>query len=192
MTFALALVVLALGANEPPEQTAARGATASTETYASADLDADGHLRIRTSGGRVIVVSKASASKAGEVFGPQTGFGRPVLSDDGRAVGATALFANCCTSYDIPLQLVIHSAGKTHRFEGGLAIFDWHFADGGRRVVFSQQTVHSSCGVHWELRDIASERLLDTVDIPVECGMTGARSAPKVPRWVTGSVSGFK
>ena len=53
----------------------------------------------------------------------------------------------CCTSYDIPLQLVIHSGGVTHRFEGGLAIFDWHFADGGRRVVFSQQTVPFACSV---------------------------------------------
>lgn len=36
------------------------------------------------------------------------------------------MFGNCCTSYDIPLQLVVHSGGKTHRFEGGSAIFDWH------------------------------------------------------------------
>jgi len=83
-----------------------------------------------------------------------------VVADDRRAVGAQAMFGNCCTSYDIPLQLVIYSRGKTHRFEGGLAIFDWHFADGGKRVAFSQQTVHFTCSVHWELRDTATERLV--------------------------------
>ena len=102
------------------------------------------------------------------------------------------MFANCCTSYDIPLQLVIHSSGKTHRFEGGLAIFDWHFADGGRRVVFSQQTVHFGCSVHWELRDIASERLLAQVDIPEPCGQDQNPPKVKVPAWVTGAISGFK
>jgi hypothetical protein len=115
-----------------------------------------------------------------------------VLSDERLAVGAQAMFGNCCTSYDIPLQLVIYSRGKTHRFEGGLAIFDWHFADGGRRVVFSQQTVHFACSVHWELRDIASERLMATADIPEVCGYVPDPPKVKVPKWVTGTVSGFK
>jgi hypothetical protein len=102
------------------------------------------------------------------------------------------LFGNCCTSYDIPLQVVIYSRGKTHRFGGGLAIFDWHFADEGRRVVFSQQTVHFACSVHRELRDITSERLLATADIPEVCGQIPDPPNVEVPKWVTGTVSGFK
>jgi hypothetical protein len=115
-----------------------------------------------------------------------------VVSKDRRAVGATALFANCCTSYDVPLQLVIYSGGKTHRFEGGLAIFDWHFADGGRRVVFSQQTVHFACSVHWELRDIATERVLAATDIPEACGQDPHPPKVNAPTWVTGAVSGLR
>jgi hypothetical protein len=137
-------------------------------------------------------VPKGGSPKAGESFGNQTAFEKPVLSDDRRAVGSQAMFANCCTSYDIPLQLVIYSSGKTHRFEGGLAIFDWHFADRGRRVVFSQQTVHFTCSVHWELRDIASERLVATADIPEVCGQIPDPPKVKVPKWVTETVSGFK
>jgi hypothetical protein len=166
--------------------------TASTETYESADIDGDGNLRILTSEQKTIVVPKGGSPKAGESFGKQTAFGKPVLSDDRRAIGAQAMFGNCCTSYDIPLQLVIHSGGKTHRFDGGLAIFDWHFADGGRRVVFSQQTVHFACSVHWELRDIASEQLLATADIPEVCGQIPDPPKVEVPKWVTGTVSGFK
>ncbi len=134
---------------------------------------------------------KAGFPKAGDVFGRQTTFEKPVISPDRRAVGVQAMFKNCCTSYDIPLQLVIYSQGKTHRFEG-LVIFDWHFADGGRRVVFSQQTVHFACLVHWELRDIASERLVAEVDIPEACGQTPDPPKVKIPHWVTGAVSGLK
>ena len=107
-------------------------------------------------------------------------------------VAQSVMFGNCCTSYDIPLQLVVYSSGRTHRFEGGLAIFDWHFADGGRRVAFSQQTVHFSCSVHWELRNIASEKLVAAADIPEPCGQNPDPPKVKVPNWVTATVSGFK
>ena len=102
------------------------------------------------------------------------------------------MFANCCTSYDIPLQLVVYSGGKTHRFEGTLAIFDWHFADGGTRVVFSEQTVHFACSVHWQLRDIATERLVAETDVPEACAEVRDPLPVKVPAWVTGSVSGIR
>lgn len=192
MKTASVLLVFALITPEAAAQTPRQAPTASTETYQSADVDADGNLSILTSEQKTIIVPKGGSPKAGESFGKQTAFGKPVLSDDRRAVGAQAMFANCCTSYDIPLQLVIHSGGMTHRFEGGLAIFDWHFADGGRRVVFSQQTVHFACSVHWELRDIASERLLATADIPEVCGQIPDPPKVEVPKWVSGTVSGFK
>jgi hypothetical protein len=183
---ALALASLTLqGSAQTP-----RSAQAVNETYESADIDADGNLRIVTSQQKRITIPK-SGPKAGESFGVQTEFSKPVISDDRRAVGAQAMFGNCCTSYDIPLQLVIHSRGKTHRFEGR-AIFDWHFADRGTRVVFSQQTVHFSCSVHWELRDIATERLVAKADIPEPCGEMPDQPAMEIPNWVTGNVSGIK
>jgi hypothetical protein len=192
MKTAFVLLVFALITFEAGVRTPPQAPTASNETYESADIDADGNLRIRTSDQRTIIVPKGGSPKAGESSGKQTAFGTPVLSDDRGAVGAPAMFGNCCTSYDIPLQLVIHSGGRTHRFDGGLAIFDWHFADGGRRVVFSQQTAHFACMVHWELRDIASERLLATADIPEACAQIPDPPKVAVPKWVTGTVSGFK
>jgi len=188
MKAVVALLVVALIPMQAAAQTprSRQAPTAPTQTYQSVDIDADGNLRIVTSEQRTIIVPKGGSPKAGEAVGKQTEFEKPVLSDDHHAVGAQALFGNCCTSYDIPLQLVIYSNGKTHRFEGGLAIFDWHFADGGRRVAFSQQTVHFACSVHWELRDIASGRLLDTADIPEICGQIPDPPKVKVPKWVTG------
>jgi hypothetical protein len=185
----LALVTLGAAAQTPRSE---RASSASTEVYASAAIDGDGNLRILTSKQRTIIVRRGGPPKTAELAGRQTAFGMPVLSEDDSAVGAPALFANCCTSYDIPLQLVVYSRGKTHRFEGGLAIFDWHFADGGRRVVFSQQTVHFACAVHWELRDVASEKLLAAADVPEPCGQAPTPQQVKVPEWVTGTASGFR
>jgi len=194
MKTSFVLLVVVLSTIQATAQTprSRRPATASAETYESVDIDADGNLRILTSGQRTIVVPKGGPPKTGEAFGKQTAFGKPVVSDDRRAVGAQAMFENCCTSYDIPLQLVIYSSGRTHRFESGLAIFDWHFADEGRRVVFSQQTVHFACSVHWELRDLASERLVAAADVPEACGQIPDPPKVRVPTWVTGTVSGFK
>jgi hypothetical protein len=185
VVLALASVTIHTVAQTFPRQTV-------TEMYELADIDADGSLRIVTTVRKTIVVPKGSFSGAGESFGTQTEFGKPVISADKRAVGAQAMFANCCTSYDIPLQLVVYSRGKTHRFEGGLAVFDWHFVDGGRRVAFSQQTVHFACSVHWELRDVATERLVAEADIPEACGENPDPPAVKVPRWVGENLSGIK
>jgi hypothetical protein len=194
MKTAVILLIVAHIAPQAAAQTrgSRQAQTASAETYEAVDIDADGNLRILTSDQRTVIVPKDGSPKAGESFGKQTAFEKPVLSDDRRAVGAQAMFGNCCTSYEIPLQLVIYSSGKTHRFEGGLAIFDWHFADGGRRVAFSQQTVHFSCSVHWELRDIATERLVAAADIPEECGQIPGQPNVKMPKWVTGAISGIK
>lgn len=160
------------------------------ETYESTAIDDDGNLQIVTADHKTITVRKDA--RAGEAFGTQTAFQAPVISPDGRAVGAQAMFGNCCTSYDIPLQLVIRAAGTIHRFEGGLAIFDWHFVDGGKRVAYSQQTVHLWCSVHWELRDIATERLLASSDIPEPCGQIPEPPKVNIPMWVSGPVSGIK
>src|SRR5690349_2884326 len=147
-SIAILLSILALLTPRAAAQTPrVRSRNVPTEVYQSVEINSDGNLRILTNNGKPIIVPKGGPAKAAESSGKQTAFDDPVLSDDRRAVGARALFANCCTSYDIPLQLVVYSQGTAHRFEGGLAIFDWHFSDGGRRVVYSQQTVHFACSV---------------------------------------------
>jgi len=167
--------------DSPAAQTPASGrapdpSARQVETYESAVIDRKGNLRITTSDRRTIVVPKK---------GEQSSFRKPVLSADRTAVGAQADYPNCCTSYDIPLQLVVYADGTVHRFTGiGLPIFQWHFADGGSRVAFGQETVHFGCSVHYELRDIQSEQRLDSADVPQPCG--GGSGPPKttIPRWV--------
>ena len=152
-----------------------RGGTQSTDRYESAAIDAQGRLAIATARGTIVVPKE----------GEQTSFGTPIVSSAHTAVGAQALFKNCCTSYDIPLQLVVYADGNIHRFTGkGLPIFQWHFDDDGTRVAYGQEPVHSGCEIHYELRDVRSERLIDSADIPQACGQIPNPPVVKVPKWV--------
>lgn len=155
----------------------ARDASArQVETYQSADIDVTGNLRITTSNDRVIMVPTE---------GEQSSFRTPIVSQDRTAVGAQANYPNCCTSYDIPLQLVIYSNGKVHRFKGvGWPIFQWHFADSGSRVAYGQEPVHFGCATHYELRDIQSERLIEAADVPQPCGQWPDPPKTSIPNWV--------
>jgi len=95
-------------------------------------------------------------------------------------------YPNCCTSYEIPLTLVIYADGRTHRFTGSdLPIFLWHFADDGATVAFRQEPVHFGCSVHYELREIRSERLIESADVPEPCGQDPNPQPMKVPEWVS-------
>ena len=154
------------------------------EVYASATIGNDGDLHITTTNGREIVVSKSDDKPSVETQQPY--FEKPVLSSARRAVGSRVFYPNCCTSYEIPLTLVVYADGRTHRFTGSnLPIFLWHFADDGATVAFRQEPVHFGCSVHYELREIRSERLVESVDVPEPCGQDPNPQPVKVPEWVT-------
>lgn len=172
----LGVVASLLLPDVPGAQTRAANA-GRVETYQSAAIDATGSLVITTSDQRTVVVPKE---------GEQSSFSEPIVSSARTAVGAQAQFPNCCTSYDIPLQLVVYANGRVHRFTGiGLPIFQWRFVDGGTRVAFGQEPVHFGCSIHYELRDVQSERLIDSADIPQPCAQTPKLRVVKIPQWVT-------
>jgi hypothetical protein len=161
-------------------------------TYRSADVDADGSLHAVSSDGKALVVAKTAGMPGSPDLGPQTSFGDPVLSDDRLAVAVQANFANCCTSYDIPMQIVVVTNGLVHRFGAELPAFDFHFVDGSRRIAFGMQTVHFACTVSWELHDVRTEKLVARADIPQECGTVPHPPDVQVPSWVSGNVSGIE
>jgi hypothetical protein len=177
----IGIAVLALLSDSSVAETPQTGPTPDAsaqivETYESAEIDPNGNLRITTSDGRTITLMKERE---------QSAFRNPTVSPDRTAVAAQADYPNCCTSYDIPLQLVVYVRGVMHRFEGiGLPIFQWHFADGGTRVAYGQQPVHFACETHYELRDIQSERLVDSADIPQPCGQRPDPPQTTIPNWV--------
>lgn len=173
LTRTMALLFVTSGAVSA--QTTTSGTTRA-ETYRAASIDANGNISILKSDGATAFVRKE---------GEQISFSPPVLSSAKIAVGAQAMFANCCTSYDVPLQLVVCAAGKVHRFKGiGLPIFQWRFSDEGTRVAYGQEPVHFGCATHYELRDIDSERLIESIDVPQPCGQIPDPKPVRIPQWV--------
>ena len=151
------------------------------ERYVSAAIDTDGVLRIVTAAAIVIV---PDAEPEREFVGRQVGYDDVRISADGHAVGWLALFPNCCTSYPIPLALVVLSNGVKRSYAGvGLPVWRWAFQADGKRVAFQQETVHGGFGVHYELRDVASGRLV--ASFQPEVGPDN-QLVPKqhVPTWV--------
>ena len=145
---ALLIVLSGLAASSP---------CCAAETYLGAVVDTAGDLRIERAKGRAVVLRKD---------GEQVGFDKLAISKDGRSVGWLALYPNCCTSYPIPLKLRVCSRGHVRTFEGDLPIWRWKFTGDGRQVSFEQETVHGGLGIHYELREVATGRLIAQYDPP--------------------------
>jgi hypothetical protein len=145
--------------------------SAATDIYVETVVDPSGQLRITTKHRKEIVPKKDA---------DQASFDKVQISPDGRAVGWLALFPNCCTSYPIPLKLVILVNGEQRTFKGnGLPIWKWCFWEEGKQVAWEQETVHGGQGVHYELRDIASGELSGQYDPD-----SNPDTITKPPRWV--------
>ncbi len=139
------------------------------DTYLQASTDQAGQLRIATKDGREIVPKK----EAGQV-----GFDKAAISPDGRSVGWSALYPNCCTSYPIPLKLVIYASGRVRTFAEGLPVWQWCFVAGGKQVAFFQETVHGGRGTRHELREVVTGRLIAVYE-PAPEPDTDLRGVPK-------------
>lgn len=120
-------------------------------------------LRIVLSNNRVIRPAKDS---------DQVGFTQVALSADHRIVGWVGLYKNCCSSYPIPLELVLLSAsGHRTVIQSSLPIWEWSFEPGGRNIVIRQAPVHGDAPQTYELRDMSTGRLLasassDSIPLP--------------------------
>lgn len=135
-------------------------------------VDSEGALHLVDAAGHD---TKASREK------DQVAFSSPQVAGDDQTVGWLAEFPNCCTSYPIPLTLVIYRDGKIiQRLKPGLMIVDWRFRMEGKQVAFCTNTVHGNSAPHCELHDVNSAQLLEQFD-----GNTGERSRA----WMDGLVT---
>ncbi len=90
----------------------------------------------------------------------QVAVSSPALSPDGRTAGWLVEVENCCTSYPIPLSLVLYS-GSSHRALGdGLMIYSWCFAPRTATVAIASGTVHGMQGQNLTLYNIRSGKQL--------------------------------
>ena len=64
-----------------------------------------------------------------------------------------------------------------------IPIWLWQFTPDGRQVAFEQETVHGGFGIHYELRDVATGRLIDQYDPPPGPDAPPP-SSKDIPHWV--------
>lgn len=50
--------------------------------------------------------------------------------------------------------------------------------------VGAYQMIHFACRIHYELRDVVSERLIDGAEVPEPCGQDPSPVMPPLPAWV--------
>jgi hypothetical protein len=115
----------------------------------------------------------------------QVGFQDPRISPDGQYAGWLALFPNCCTSYPIPLTLVVLDLrGRLYEFNGiQLATFRWCFLRDSASVAFMQTQVHGTNFEHFERRAIRNGRLISQYEYPHE-EPENAQARKQAPDWV--------
>jgi hypothetical protein len=145
--------------------------------YRAADVLPDGRLRLTTTTG---AITWAPRDTRGE-NAPQAGFEEARVAPDHATVGWLALYPGCCQSYPIPLELKVFRDGRVIRSLTGadMPIWHWRFVDHGRFVAFVQRPTHGAAPDHYELRDIASGRLLAEFD------HDEGDNAP-LPKWARG------
>jgi hypothetical protein len=115
-------------------------------------VDSNGAVRVVRSDGREVVVPKEKEQQGAEDF---------LISDDHRTVGWLVEYPNCCTSYPIPMTVVLYRDGRIiHRLENGRAIFRWTFLKGGEQVAYFSDSVHSNLAPECVLVDVATGKTL--------------------------------
>ena len=147
-----------------------------------AEIGKDTNLHIVTKSGKEIVVGKKSLQMGG-IDLKQVSFEQIKVSNDHLSVGWLEMYPNCCTSYPIPLRLHIYSNQKEYTFTGvELPIWQWDFSSDGQLVAFHQETVHGGMGSHFELREIKTNKMIESFDPDVDQDSNPAENQ-KLPAW---------
>ena len=154
----------------------------STQQYAAVTVNPDGTVTVTTSDGSQISPPRLAPDNAGNTH---VGAAQPLVSPDRQSVGWLALFNWCCTSYPIPLRVVLLRNGRLSTLQAsqGEPIWFWSFQDGGKRLAFRQAAPHGGTGLHYELWDVqTAKRVAIYAPEYDENGQEAAR--PNEPHWV--------
>ncbi len=115
--------------------------------------DSNGRVHVVGGSGREVVLAKEKGQESVEA---------PVVADDNRTIGWQVNFPNCCTSYPIPLSLVIYRNGRIlHRLGNGMGVFQWRFLKGGEQVAYYTDTLHFNLAPKCTLVDVGSGKTLE-------------------------------
>lgn len=125
-----------------------------------------GPLHIIYSDGTEIVQAlppmKPSTDK--EIVFNAVGFSGVELAQDRQTLGWTINFQNCCTSYSIPLSVVVFQHKQVlHTFDQGQVVWSWMFLEGGKQVAIVFGPTHGPEVGHYQLYDVETGKLMSEV-----------------------------
>lgn len=92
------------------------------------------------------------------------GFSEVELARDRQTLGWTVNVQNCCTSYPIPLSLVVFRNKRVlHSFDGGQMVWSWMFREDGKQVAVVFGPTHGPEIGDYRLYSVETGRLLSEV-----------------------------
>lgn len=120
---------------------------------------------IYNNGSEIILERHLTGKHSAYTDGKPAGVGLVQLSDDQRTMGWAEYFFNCCTSYTIPLKLIVFRNGRVvHQFAQGQMLRNWMFQDQGRKIAAEWGATHGQEWGNFILYDIQTGKILDEVD----------------------------
>jgi hypothetical protein len=125
-----------------------------------------GPLHITYSDGTEIVekLPPLRASTKKETVFNAVGFSRVHLAEDRQTLGWTINVQNCCTSYSIPMSLVVFRHKHVlHTFAQGQMVWSWMFLQGGEHVAVVFGPVHGDADGDYQLYDVKTGKLMSEV-----------------------------
>lgn len=127
-------------------------------------IGADGLVHIVSPGHAEFVAPRETRLPPARMGGKddlQASVTEPVIAGDHETVAWTVNFPNCCTSYPIPLTLVIARRGRIIQRFGDRPIFRFVFLRSGRQIAYYMDTLHGESGAECVLRDVQTGKLQD-------------------------------
>ena len=99
-----------------------------------------------------------------EVVFNAVGFSGVELAQDRETLGWTINVENCCTSYSIPLSVVVFRHKQVlHTFDQGQMVWSWMFLEGGKQVAIVSGPTHGPEVGDYQLYDVKTGKLVSEV-----------------------------
>ncbi len=137
------------------------------------------HIVYNSGAQSVEKLAPKKASTGQEVAFNQEGISDPQLAEDRQTLGWLETYDNCCTSYSVPLAVVVYRSGKIiRRIQEGQMVYTWAFVDQGKQVAVLWGPTHGP-GQVFHLYDVATGRKLAEVSPDFD----SQQLKPNAPAW---------
>jgi hypothetical protein len=125
------------------------------------------------------IPAKKASTETDTVFN-QEGFSDVQLAEDRETIGWAEMYDNCCTSYSVPLAIVLYRSGKVRcHLQTGQMVWSWMFLEGGKDAAIVWGPTHGPEVGDYRLYDVRNCKVLSQVYGDAETQTL----KPDAPKW---------